>query len=72
MGEHIYKTGDRVRVVKGIYIDVKGVIAHSSVYDDTIQHVDLPLGTWTGNHIKFPESYLEPLRWWKFWRSRKV
>lgn len=71
MRDHTYKTGDRVRL-KGFMEDSgvngqKGKLRSPGLaWFDWIVNLDV-----NGQPMGIYETNIEPLRWWKFWRSRK-
>lgn len=69
-GKKAYKTGDRVRLVQFLDDDING-------RKGTLRSPGMAMFDWivnldSGEPMGVYEGRIEPLRWWKFWRSRRV
>ncbi|KKK99518.1 hypothetical protein LCGC14_2631930, partial [marine sediment metagenome] len=62
-----YKVGDRVRAIVWPWVGEKGTLLVTDPANgfDWLVQLDVSLT------VAFDREEIEPLRWWKFWRSRK-
>ncbi len=64
---YTYEVGDRVRIIARLYYGAKATVTYKIP-----QSYFYKVLTDAGDNWKYCQNEIEPLRWWKFWRSRRV